>query len=205
MEPTETGTGKPTTDFFETVRRAARTLLGCYRTGDAHDPEIYLTAVIAVLSSYPTDVIELVVDPRSGLPGKNQWLPTIAEVKAECEAIVGQRRQRLEWDHRSRVQLAERKLIEQRDKPRPEVVDKIRAEMTAAGMPIMGDTNPVDNPFMPEKVMARFGLTQEQWDAIPNAPEDAGYWRGIRRAKPNGWKPTKREEEAEWRDHMAGR
>jgi hypothetical protein len=43
-------------------------------------------ALAAVLSCYPQPVVYRVTDPRSGLPGRSQWLPTVAEVKAACEA-----------------------------------------------------------------------------------------------------------------------
>ena len=66
--------------------RRAGILLGCYRKGDAEEPEIYAAAVASVLTCYPQDVAQRVTDPRSGLPGRSQWLPTVAEVKAACEA-----------------------------------------------------------------------------------------------------------------------
>ena len=62
-----------------------RALLGCYRKGDAEDPEVYTTAVAAVLARYPEDVVKRVTDPRGGLPGTSQWLPTVHEVRAACE------------------------------------------------------------------------------------------------------------------------
>lgn len=39
-----------------------------------------------MLAEYPMDVVRLVCDPRSGIPSKCNWLPTLAEIKAECEA-----------------------------------------------------------------------------------------------------------------------
>lgn len=67
------------------TRRAAM-LLSCYRKGDAEDPEIYAAAVASILSSYPQAVAYRVTDPRTGIAGKSQWLPTVAEVRAACEA-----------------------------------------------------------------------------------------------------------------------
>src|SRR6185312_3504497 len=65
----------------EELTKLARVLLGCYRTGEANDPEIYSGAVIAVLSDYPLEIVKRVVDPRHGLPSKSKWLPTVAEIK----------------------------------------------------------------------------------------------------------------------------
>jgi hypothetical protein len=42
-------------------------------------------AVAATLADYPPDVIEYVTDPRTGLPAKCKWLPSVAEVREACE------------------------------------------------------------------------------------------------------------------------
>lgn len=76
---------KPLRPSKADLTKAARLLLGCYRSGDASDPEVYVGAVMAVLGEYSLPVIERVVDPRGGLPSKLKWLPSIAELKAECE------------------------------------------------------------------------------------------------------------------------
>jgi hypothetical protein len=60
-------------------------LFGCYRKGDANDPETYTAAAAAVLAEFPADVIRAVTDPRTGLPRKSQWLPTIKEIADACE------------------------------------------------------------------------------------------------------------------------
>ena len=60
-------------------------LFGCYRTGLANDPETYTMAVAATLADYPPEVIQHVTDPRTGLPAKCKWLPSVAEVREACE------------------------------------------------------------------------------------------------------------------------
>lgn len=66
----------------------AKILLGCYRTGDANDPETYVAAVTAVLAHYPQEVITSVTHPVTGLPSKKSWLPTIKEVRDECDEVM---------------------------------------------------------------------------------------------------------------------
>lgn len=66
----------------------ARILIGCYRKGEAADGEVYVSALVSVLCRYPEAVVKSVTDPATGLPGSVQWLPTIAEVKAACEAAM---------------------------------------------------------------------------------------------------------------------
>lgn len=60
-------------------------MFGCYRKADANDPEVYTAAVAATLAEFSREVIEWVTDPRTGLPAKLKWLPTIAEVREVCE------------------------------------------------------------------------------------------------------------------------
>jgi hypothetical protein len=62
----------------------ARLLLGCYRTGDANDPETYVAAITAILARYPEEVITTVTHPATGLPSKKSWLPTVKEVTDAC-------------------------------------------------------------------------------------------------------------------------
>lgn len=63
----------------------AQLMFGCYRRGDANDPEIYAMAIAAVLAEYPAEVIKAVTDPRKGLPRKLKWLPSVAELAEACD------------------------------------------------------------------------------------------------------------------------
>jgi hypothetical protein len=66
----------------------ARLLLGCYRTGDANDPETYVAAITAILARYPEEVITTVTHPATGLPSKKGWLPTVKEVTDACSEAL---------------------------------------------------------------------------------------------------------------------
>lgn len=68
---------------------AAKVLLGCFRMGEANDPEVYTTAVIAVLQSYPPDVVEFVTDPRTGIAGQQTFLPSVAELRKALDDRCG--------------------------------------------------------------------------------------------------------------------
>lgn len=68
----------------EYAAERARLLLGCYRTGDANDPETYVAAVTAVLAKYPEEVMTEVTHPATGLPRLKSWLPTVKEVYDAC-------------------------------------------------------------------------------------------------------------------------
>lgn len=63
----------------------AKLLFGCYRKGDANDPETYTAAVTAILADYSPEVIQRVTDPRTGIPRHLKFMPNPAEVAEACE------------------------------------------------------------------------------------------------------------------------
>lgn len=73
----------------------AKLLLGCYRTGDANDPNTYVAAITAVLSRYPERVVIDVTNPKNAasLPNQKTWLPSVKEVFDACEAAIAPIRQ----------------------------------------------------------------------------------------------------------------
>jgi hypothetical protein len=119
--------------------RAAKLLLGCYRTGEANDPETFGAAVAAVLSAYPLDVVRYVCDPRTGLPGSSKWMPNPAEVKAACDeqlAWLAKVERFQNWGKPP----ADQKRITHEEKPRP-----TREEMLAKYGPNWG-LETIDKP-----------------------------------------------------------
>jgi hypothetical protein len=95
------------------AKLGATIILGCYRVGDANDPEIYVTAVIAVLSRYPIEVIRKVTDPAIGLPSESKWLPSVAEVREACDKALKPLADAVARDAR-----VKRQLLERQEKPR---------------------------------------------------------------------------------------
>jgi len=92
----------------EYATERARLLLGCYRRGDANDPDTYVAAITATLARYPEDVIRDVTHPAHGLPTKKDFLPTVREVYLACEEIMQPRREAAARQARIDKQLAER-------------------------------------------------------------------------------------------------
>lgn len=95
----------------------ARLLLGCYRTGDANDPETYVAAIAAILSKYPLWVVTQVTHPTTGLPSRKNWLPTVKEVTDACIDVLAPVAEREARTQRVREQLAERERIESIRRP----------------------------------------------------------------------------------------
>jgi len=145
---------------------AARTLLGCFRTGDANDPEVYVAAAVRVLSSYPLDVVRRVVDPVTGLPSRSNWLPTVREIMSACEEIHGFNRRAAEREKLAQEQLAERARLDAERRARP-TYEALVARCAKSGL----DIGPKHRagPLDQDAVRLKYGLSQAEWDAIPNA------------------------------------
>lgn len=66
-------------------------MFGCYRRGEANDPDTYVGAITMVLAHYSAAVVKAVTDPYAGLPSQKKdngytGLPDVADVKAACES-----------------------------------------------------------------------------------------------------------------------
>lgn len=75
--------------------KRAKLLFGCFRKGEANDPEIFVASVAAVLGDYPASVVERVTDPRTGLARRCNFIPTIKEISDACDLEMEPLRRRL--------------------------------------------------------------------------------------------------------------
>jgi hypothetical protein len=69
----------------------AEVLFGCYRRGDANDPERYVGSIAAVLSLYEEEIIREATDPRFGISTSEKhrsFMPNSGELKAYCDALA---------------------------------------------------------------------------------------------------------------------
>lgn len=172
MDTLPPGTGSPPlSNNSDAVSRmiaakaGARRLLGCYRAGDANDPETYVSAVISVLARYPIEIIREVTEPATGLPGRSQWLPTVAEIRNECEVLTLREQRKVEREHQIREQLEARKQItDQRLRPTYEELQRRCAE---AGLYI-GQGPKGLKPVTAKEISDKHGISEAQWNAIPN-------------------------------------
>jgi hypothetical protein len=139
-------------------------LLGSSRTGEAHDPEIYITTIVRVLSDYPVEIANWVAER---LPAKVPWLPKADEVRKACEEAYSTTRYVNEWQRQTAKQLAERHEFERDHGPMP---DKPKLEplnlFVAVGMP---DYEAIR--LWAETADARLW----RWD-----PDQQGFWIGYR-------------------------
>lgn len=148
------------------AKKSAHRLLGCYRTGDAHDPETYISAVVAVLVTFPVSVMREVTDPVGGLPSKLNWLPTVKEIREACDERLRMLTLADRWDAQARRQIEERETLQIAHQRPRKSYEQIVEECRAAGIMIgpKGKTA-VDIG----EIRNRYGISQEQWNAIPDA------------------------------------
>lgn len=72
----------------------ARLMLGCYRRGEANDPDTYVAAIAAVLATFELDIIREATDPRTGIQSTEKFaafMPNAGEVKAFCDALASRK------------------------------------------------------------------------------------------------------------------
>ncbi len=72
----------------------AKMLFGCYRRVDANDPDTYVAALSVVLSTYDTDLIREVTDPRTGIQTSEKhmtFMPSVGELKVYCDGLAARR------------------------------------------------------------------------------------------------------------------
>ena len=91
------GSAPSTNQRLAYATQRAEVLFGCYRRGDANDPDRYVAAIAAVLSLYEFELIREVTDPRTGICTNEKFaafMPNAGELKIYCEGIA-QRQARL--------------------------------------------------------------------------------------------------------------
>lgn len=144
----------------------ARLLFGCYRKGEANDPETYAAAIAAVLADYSPETIRHVTDPRTGIASKTTYMPNPGEVKRACEDYERPMRRALEQEAAERRQIDERKRLMPPDGPK-KTYEELVADCRARGLMIGGKSPPVVQPL--DDWLEQMGITREQFDAVPNA------------------------------------
>lgn len=129
-------------------------LLGSYPSLNLHDPETFMAELVAVFVKYPQWVGEqAVVDAKRESP---QYVPSVPLVERSCEQAVGQTREAVtyaqNWEHQSRLQLEERRRIEE-----PEESAEYRRDVVARVWP---------------RGLAETRSTTRDIGTIPNSPKE---------------------------------
>lgn len=73
--------------------KAVGRLLSFYPQHTANEPESYAAAMVSLMAEYPSEVIDVVCDPRRGLATRCKFLPTVAELTEALESEMEPHRQ----------------------------------------------------------------------------------------------------------------
>jgi len=68
--------------------KCAKELFSAYPQREFREPEVFVRGLVATLARYPEAVVQKVCSPETGLPQTCKFLPSIAEVREECEATL---------------------------------------------------------------------------------------------------------------------
>jgi hypothetical protein len=134
---------------------------------DVGEPRAFLAAVIGVFMEYPVEVMEAVADPVRGLPSRVKR-PDLVDIRTACEEAYQPIRRK-----RKRDEIAEQR---RRALPPPERAPRPTREEIAAKYSDLfrrkdAETGRRVRGFRPfAEIAAKYGVTQEQIDALPNAP-----------------------------------
>lgn len=132
-------------------------MLDCFRTGAANNPEVFVTAIAATLARYPDQVIYDVTDPRTGIPSKISWMPTIKDVREACERAYGPIKEDVEREKRIAEQMRLREEYESKSRP---TYDDLKAK------------------YGKDWGIGRVNGTEERvWAPAPNAAEIRAHYR----------------------------
>jgi hypothetical protein len=114
-------------------------LFNCFRRNDASDPDTFVTAVAALLSRYPEEIVRRVTHPVDGLPASHTFPPSVAEVKAACENLMGPvyaaRKREIEAERMRHLLAPPVVTAEQRERATRKWFDEIRPTMAASDKP----------------------------------------------------------------------
>lgn len=64
--------------------------------------------MVSVLSRYPENIIADVTEPATGLPATSKWLPSVFEIREECDRREARERRIEEFKRVAEEQIASR-------------------------------------------------------------------------------------------------
>lgn len=90
---------------------SARLILSSYpQASNMANPDCYVAQVVALLSTYPPEVVERLAAPVNGIVSKTKWLPSVAEIKEEAD--------RLMYVARKKIRIADEEIAQVRETKR---------------------------------------------------------------------------------------
>jgi hypothetical protein len=154
---------------------AVGAMIDAIPNGRAAITDSYIGNIASLLCQYPRQVALGCADPLRGVLTKTRFVPTICDVVEWCDP----QREAMQRTVRREDQIAQQ-FLEREEfaalPPPKQTVEEVRAEMRERGLPMGSAT--AAHTDTPASAMARFGLSQAEWDAIPNQP-NPGHWQRL--------------------------
>jgi len=152
-------------------------LLSGYPYLSLTDPKGYISNIITILCEYPKHISEEAIRFIADQNGRHP--PTRFDVRQRCQDLYAAERTREIRRLNVRRQLAERDSLDLLPPP-TQTIDELRTEMLSRGFP-MNNGRKVHKET-PATIMAKYGLTPEEWAALPDDTNRGGTnWK---KAKP---------------------
>jgi hypothetical protein len=180
-QPTTTSQAQAALDRSTWINKCAQMVFGSYRRDDFSDPECFRVQLAGILERYPDKIIREATHYNSGIQRTCKFPPSIAEVVEFCDELKRRSHYAKDWDERSRKQLDERDQIQSGQDREPvehrkKVVERVLQEYRSR----IHSDDKKEQVETPESAKAKLGLTDEQWDTIPDQAPDK--WQSLQKA-----------------------
>lgn len=115
---------------------------GSFRKADADDPQTFTAGCLRLFTAYDSEVVQYVVDPVTGLPGRSVWLPSLSEVKSALDIRSAELLRSVKRAQAEAETIAERrKWQKERSKPRPTLEELQAKHGKNWGLPPLANEN----------------------------------------------------------------
>jgi hypothetical protein len=187
LSPQHSDTSSDSQAKAQLVARQIRVLLSAYRRDDFADPDGFVAQLGMILEQYPDDVIIYVTHPLTGIQRRIKFPPNIPEVVEACDDRV----RHLEIMARPKVSLNREPLPLRRHEPGTDYFSMFAQYGRPLGPGEEGtrweahvgkgkgkivERAKYFEPLSVDDLKEIGGLTDEQWDAIPDAKT---YWKKL--------------------------
>src|SRR5262245_5509785 len=144
----------------------------------------YMGVMAQLLTRYPRQTALRCAHPIDGVIRECKFLPTVAEAIKWLEREQLPLQRASDWERRSREQLAERDReylqslsLEERRAFAAQILDQLRER----GFKFPGDCPTLATvDAAREHLRTKYGVTDEQIDALPNQSNKSDFWQGVR-------------------------
>lgn len=169
--------GRPTvsSEHLNWATDQVNLFFGSFRKADADDPQTFTAGCLRLFTAYDSEVVQYVVDPVTGLPGRSVWLPSLSEVKSALDIRSAELLRSVQRAQAQAETIAERKKWQaERDKPRPTLEELQAKHGKSWGLPTLAEETERDKVARLSKTIeANSRLLRREYEAAGLTPRMA--------------------------------